>query len=707
MAESILKLKVDDKEYNSSLRNARQGMVALEQSLQQAGKSFSDVDSKVVEYVRAIGNMNTQSTTAKGKIGEMGTAFTELSMQYKRMTEQEKASPVGKALSESLDQLKGRIQQTKKDLDDVTRSLNTTDVAVKQNSSDSAEYGNVLQGLAGQLGVNTKFLTAFGAVIGTTTAAIKVASDAFNMNESNIDEWGRTVEGAKGAYESFLASLNSDSWGNFFTNIETAINGARDLYDAMDRLNSVKGNNAAAIAYWRNEVQRLRVQKQNGGNVDLLLKAAEGNLKSLQSQVVQSGKSAGRQMINKTITTAYNQQTGAGAGLSEAKQKEIADKILMYGQSYFDEQKAIRDRLAQKADASYSTIFGEQHYPNVNKLSDAEREQYLVANAVTEAETRLVKGINQYAQALGEESAANKEEFRTNRYVLQGGGRGAAGGGKKGGAAASWSAVEMKEVGMVDLGRSVNDINADLAKAQRAYNEAGDAIGRAAAKAMVEKLQGELTGVKNEGDVTKGGFADAYNYDFSKVLKEFDVNTDGLDEANKKTKKLEEAANNAANAARSIGQAFSSIEDPAANIMGMIAEAIATVALTFSKSLKGTVDPWEWIAAAAAGTATMISTIAAIQSNAGNFANGGIVPGNSFTGDNMIAHVNSGELILDKAKQDSIANLLTQNENGVGGYMGVPYVNGENIILGVNNTFSRKGKGEVVTTGMLKKMGVI
>ena len=656
MAESILKLKVDDKEYNSSLRNARQGMVALEQSLQQAGKSFSDVDSKVVEYVRAIGNMNTQSTTAKGKIGEMGTAFTELSMQYKRMTEQEKASPVGKALSASLDQLKGRIQQTKKDLDDVTRSLNTTDVAVKQNSSDSSEYGSVLQGLAGQLGVNTKFLTAFGAVIGTTTAAIKVASDAFNMNESNIDEWGRTVEGAKGAYESFLASLNSDSWGNFFTNIETAINGARDLYDAMDRLNSVKGNNAAAIAYWRNEIQRLRVEKQNGGNVDLLLKAAEGNLKSLQSQAIQSGKSAGRQMINQTITTAYNQQTGAGAGLSEAKQKEIADKILMYGQSYFDEQKAIRDRLAQKAEASYSTIFGEKRYVNVKKLSDAEREQYLVANAVTEAETRLVKGINQYAQALGEESAANKEEFRTNRYVLQGGGRGAAGGGKTGGGAASWSPIAMQEVGMVSLGRSVNDINADLAKAQRAYNEAGEAIGRAAAKAMVEKLQGELTGVKNEGDVTKGGFADAYNYDFSKVLKEFDVNTDGLDETNKKTKKLEEAANNAANAARSIGQAFSSIEDPAANIMGMIAEAIATVALTFSKSLKGTVDPWEWIAAAAAGTATMISTIAAIQSNAGNFANGGIVPGNSFTGDNMIAHVNSGELILDKAKQDSIAN---------------------------------------------------
>ena len=697
MADSILKLKVDDKEYNASLKNARQGMTALEQALQQAGKSFSDVDNKVVEYVRSIGNMKTQSATAKGKIGEMTSAFTELSMQYKRMSDQEKASPVGKAMSESLDQLKGRIQQTKKDLDDVTKSLNTNDVAVKQTSSDSSDYGNVLQSLAGQLGVNTKFLTTLGAVIGTTTVAIKVASDAFNMNESNIDEWGRTVEGAKGAYESFLASLNSDSWGNFFTNIETAINGARDLYDAMDRLQSVKGNNSAAIAYWRNEIQRLRVEKQNGKDVDLLLKAAEGNLKSLQSQGVQAGKAAGRQMINQTLTTAYNQQTGAGAGLSEAKQKEIADKILMYGQKYFDEQKVIRDKLAQKADDSYSTIFGKQHYVNVNKLSDAEREQYLVANAVTEAETRLVKGINQYAQALSEESSANREEFRANRYVLQGGGRGGSGGGKMGNSS-TWSPITMQEVGMVSTGRSVKDINADLAKAQRSYNEAGDAIGRAAAKAMIESLQKEMTGIKSEGDVTKGGFADAYNYDFGKVLKEFDVKTGGLDEANKKTKKLEEAANNAASAARSIGQAFSAIEDPAANVMGIIAEAIATIALSFSKALMTPQDPWSWIAAAAAGTAAMVTTISAVKSNAGNFAMGGVVPGNSYSGDNMIAHVNSGELILDKSRTQNIAELMNRIEEGGNASSRTPYVRGEDIWLGMNNFLRRSGRGEIVTS---------
>ena len=75
-----------------------------------------------------------------------------------------------------------------------------------------------------------------------------------------------------------------------------------------------------------------------------------------------------------------------------------------------------------------------------------------------------------------------------------------------------------------------------------------------------------------------------------------------------------------------LGEAF---EQPAFNIMGTIAQAVATLALTFANSLKGTVTPWDWIAAAAAGTATLISTIASIR-QATAFAEGGIVSGPTY-----------------------------------------------------------------------------
>lgn len=50
------------------------------------------------------------------------------------------------------------------------------------------------------------------------------------------------------------------------------------------------------------------------------------------------------------------------------------------------------------------------------------------------------------------------------------------------------------------------------------------------------------------------------------------------------------------------------------------------------------------------------------QGSAGNFASGGIVPGNSYTGDKLTANVNSGELILNKAQQDRLARELMEAE---------------------------------------------
>jgi hypothetical protein len=97
----------------------------------------------------------------------------------------------------------------------------------------------------------------------------------------------------------------------------------------------------------------------------------------------------------------------------------------------------------------------------------------------------------------------------------------------------------------------------------------------------------------------------------------------------------------------------------------------------------------------------------------GKAASGMLIPGNSFSGDNLrmpvvgggVIGVNSGELILSRSQQDSIAAQLENEEpQGVGMQ---PYVDGEKIFLGMNNTSKRMGRGEIVTTSMLKKYGLI
>ncbi|MBQ1773058.1 MAG: hypothetical protein IIZ97_02260 [Prevotella sp.] len=215
----------------------------------------------------------------------------------------------------------------------------------------------------------------------------------------------------------------------------------------------------------------------------------------------------------------------------------------------------------------------------------------------------------------------------------------------------------------------------------------------------------------NVPDETWQGILDEYNALREAIGQdpiEIDFKTGKLKELKENSKGLAGDWQNASSAIQAVGSALGSIEDPAAKVAGIVAQAIATVALTFSKSLAGTVGPWDWIAAAAAGTATMVSTIATIKSSTkGGFAEGGIVPGNSFSGDNLRISdygINSGELILSRSQQDSIAAQLTGDDGQASG--GVPYVTGEMLFLGVSNTLRRQGRGEIVTTSMLRRAGI-
>jgi hypothetical protein len=196
-------------------------------------------------------------------------------------------------------------------------------------------------------------------------------------------------------------------------------------------------------------------------------------------------------------------------------------------------------------------------------------------------------------------------------------------------------------------------------------------------------------------------------------LAELDIKPIEIDfstgDVKKQAKEMNKDWQAAASAIQAVGSAMTAIEDPAAKVLGTIAQAVATMALSYSQaSLATSNQGWGWIAFAATGLATMLSSIAAIKSATKGFANGGIVPGNSFSGDNLRTsdigvNLNSGELILNKAQQDTIASQL---ENQQVATM-QPYVDGEKIFLGMNNTSQRMGRGEIVTTQTLTRLGLI
>jgi hypothetical protein len=170
--------------------------------------------------------------------------------------------------------------------------------------------------------------------------------------------------------------------------------------------------------------------------------------------------------------------------------------------------------------------------------------------------------------------------------------------------------------------------------------------------------------------------------------------------------------NTAASAISTVSSAIALIKDPAAKIMATIGQAIANVALAYSETLAK--DPhsksnvYAFIAAAASAMVSMVSTISTIKSST-KYAEGGIIQGNSYSGDNIQANngainLDAGELILNRAQQGVIAASLSDNKAVP---VMQPYVDSELIFLGMNNTSKRHGRGEIVTTSTLRKYGLI
>ena len=149
MADVITRLKVDSKEYDSKIKRAESGLLSLENSLKKAGKDFTQADKSAVQFARDLGKMETVSRSARGKVGELSTAFIDLSSQYKRLTDAEKQSPFGKAMAKSLDELKQRVRSAKSELDQFQGELNNT-------TRKGGNLGGMIDGIAGRFGMSSQ-----------------------------------------------------------------------------------------------------------------------------------------------------------------------------------------------------------------------------------------------------------------------------------------------------------------------------------------------------------------------------------------------------------------------------------------------------------------------------------------------------------------------------------------------------------------------
>jgi hypothetical protein len=204
-------------------------------------------------------------------------------------------------------------------------------------------------------------------------------------------------------------------------------------------------------------------------------------------------------------------------------------------------------------------------------------------------------------------------------------------------------------------------------------------------------------------DTSWQGILDQYNDLRVQVGKDpikIDFETGNISNVIEDINAIVKTARTTAHVVGSIGEAFNAIEDPAAKVAGTVMQAIATVALGYAQAtlMSASMGPWAWIAFAATGLATMLTTVSAIHSATG-YAEGGIVKGNTYSGDQIQANggtigLNAGEVVLNKAQSGVLAAQLSNSGSGM---HIIGQISGEKIVLVANRYFKRTGQGEIVT----------
>ena len=747
MADMIARLKVDSSEYDSKIQRAAKGIQHLAEACHNAGAHLNVLEDENREYIQSLGNMATVATTARGKIAELTSAFIDIKSVYNSLSQEEKNGEFGKELNKQLDIMKGRIQEGKRELADINNEIN-----------GGGGLTGALDSLAGKFGMNIKQLAGWGTALAAAKGALDVAKDAFFANEQQLDEWGRTVQASESLYQGFLNALNNTDISGFLTRMDDIVSAAREAYNALDDLNTYSAFNQ------RNEMKeragytkaldeyKLNPTADNKKALADANKAVIDGLRETQQKTEDAYMAALRQIATERLNDKKLQaefvkvfSEGGRNALADAKIGYSQGKMLNAGSQYWYGDRVYDGRIQDRSTGKW------------RDMSQQEKQNFEFARALSQVNDSQIKEV----QALGRQSQAIADQIyqQDRAYNRMAGNNGKVGGSGGGGGR---SGGNTKTGPTYDVG-SLAEVQADVQRLTKLWNEAGADVRNQYLQPLIEAeqkvkdMQNAMTLAKEQTQgKLKGGWVMKTNLggdtfanaipDISKGLqldnlplaplqqlntelqhlrdiletapnteayqtvlqaiadKEKEIaNFKGMATLNKDAEKSAKSFQTAAGAVTSLGSALGSLDDPGAKIAATVAQAIANIALAFSNAdLKEgeSGNIWYWIAATAAGVATMVSTISSIHSSTG-YAQGGLIKGNSYSGDNIggivdgsqLVGLNAGEVVLSASQQ----SMLASNLQGSGGKMEIVGVlSGENVVLMADRWGRRTGRGELL-----------
>ena len=803
MADSILRLKVESQEYDQKIKRAAEGIQQYAQKCREAGGTLEHLDDGVLEFVQALGQMDTVATGTKQQLREMSNALTTLTTTYRGLTDEEKASPLGQELAKGIQQLTERAGAAKDAMMDVEQSI-------KNAASDTRMFDQLSQGASvmtagfqGLIGAGKLLGIEMGndvEVIAKLQSAMAVTNSLTTI-QTALQKQSALMQGVQAAQTAAAAAAQGSLASA--TGVATVAQKAFNLVaNANPYVLLASAVLAVGSALWAFASASSEAKKKE----EELAKAEEEAMKKADAQR-QSFVDASSSAMN-TASRLSSLQTAYQNANSEMEKTNILKQAQAEFKKLGIECKGVGDAqtlLIQKGSEVIELI---KTQGTVAALSAIRMEKFkesfkmLLENGYSASAAASLAGYNKEVVELDGQITAMQSRIQNIKGSLGTGGSSTSGSNTKtddtnyavdsimaqekevarltdewkrasaemrDGILADLDAAKKKLQSLQNVGKpidggdlgemtvtgsklpSINNnfntsalnfdsINTYISGVKEILKNAD--LGTPLYESMTEKLKDASTmssllqqamdsGVKGadlapiaeelKAKLIKVDITDEAWQEFIDKLNEmienedlklvFDVDTKSVDTAAKEMAKLaaqtQKAWSLAAQSVSNIGTALAGIDDPEAKAAGTVIKAIADIAAGFAaaSAQASSMGPWGWLAFLAAGTAAAATTISTVHSLTG-YANGGIydgpsgfVPGNSFSGDNVMANggmvgLNSGELILNHAQQGNLASQL--EGSGLGNMQLETRVDAEEIIIMLNNNGLRRGRGRYI-----------
>lgn len=713
MAESILRLKVSSEEYDQKIKRAAEGIQQYAQKCRDAGGTLEHLGDGVLEFVQALGQMDTVAKSSKQQLREMSNALTTLTATYRGLTDEEKAAPFGQELARGIDMLTERAGSMQDAMMDVQQSI-------RNAASDTRQFDQV----AGAMQAATAgFQTVTGAaklmgiqmgddveVIAKLQAAMAVTT-GFQTMQNLLQKQSALMQGVNALQKEFNILAKANPYVLLATAAAAVVtayvawtSGARDAEKAQKALNGeieatkiqldeidretnfnvaiaeAAGKSADAIHKMRVEAAKAKFELADANWYKLFDAGASkeqlDEADKVRNEAWKSVMAANDKWTEGTIQKLY----GKGSGNKSESRSSL-------GTQKEQTEEQLNSAQIEKLTQEYITATDQRRQAIEKEIATIQKRNDEIARLKDMA---LGKAFD--AGTLGEVSVTGNKNLQLGKSLSQSN-------------ISQYISNINSEIQSSEIGSTLYDkLTERLADANAFKNLLTVAVqnGIDTSEFNTQELWKKIVGGGEVDDSVWQNMQDQINDKLKELgIEPIKINfeTGGIENVKKGADATSKSMSQAASAISSVGSALQQIEDPTAKVIGIVAQAIATVAAGYATATTqaASMGPWAWIAFGATGLAQMLTMISTIHSATG-YAEGGIVKGNTYSGDMIQANdgsigLNAGEVVLNHAQQGVLASQL----QGVGGSMNLRgIIRGEDILVVADRSARRQGKGELL-----------